>query len=275
MRRALRMVMASVMIALAGAANACAESMEDMRRVLAEGEQRFERGLSVAEQDREASHAHFRAAATAWASLREGGLHNGKLEYNIANSWMLTGDYGRAIVSYRRALALEPGNAVVREGLEAARRRAGVVAPAERVRTIAHRGVDLARRAQGVAPPGVWIGAAGVLWVVGWAALGARVVWRTHGMGRLALGSWALAGLVIGAPVSDALDQRTSTLAVVVSRDVVARTGPSEGVYEAAFKEPLRAGLEVRIRERRGAWARVVLPENKEAWVRLEQVEVI
>ncbi len=275
MRRATRTVVAIVMIAVGGAAHGRAESMEEMRRVLAEGEQRFEQGLSVAEKDREASHAHFRAAATLWASLREGGIQNAKLEYNIANAWMLTGDYGRAIASYRRAVALEPGNAVVREGLEAARRRAGVVAPAEGVRTIAHRGVDLARRAQGVAPPGVWIGTAGVLWVVGWTALGARVAWRTRGLGRLALGSWALAGLVIGAPVSEALEQRTSTLAVVVSRDVVARTGPSEGVYEAAFKEPLRAGLEVRIRERRGAWARVALPENKEAWVRLEQVEVI
>jgi tetratricopeptide (TPR) repeat protein len=271
----MRMVAVSVMVALAGTANGRAESMEDARRLLAEGEQRFERGLSIAEKDREASHAHFRAAATAWASLREGGIQNAKLEYNIANAWMLTGDYGRAIASYRRALVLEPGNAVLREGLEAARRRAGVVAPAEGVRTIARRGVDLARRAQGVAPPGVWIGTAGVLWMVGWAALGARVVWRTRGMGRLALGSWALAGLAIGAPVSDALDQRTSTLAVVVSKDVVARTGPSEGVYEPAFKEPLRAGLEVRIRERRGAWARVALPENREAWVRWEQIEVI
>lgn len=275
MTRAMRAVMVCVVMGLAGAGIARGESMEKARQVLAEGEQSFERGLAAAEKDREASTAHFRKAAATWASLREAGVHNAKLEYNIGNAWMLTGDYGRAIASYRRGAALEPGNEVVREGLDAARKRAGVVAPTTGVRTIAQRGVELARRAQGVAPPGVWIAVAGVLWVMGWAALGARVMWRTRGTGRVALGSWLLSGLVIGAPVSDALEQRSGTGAVVVAREAVARTGPSEGIYEAAFKEPLRSGLEVRVKERRGEWMRVSLPDGKEAWVRAEQVEMV
>lgn len=274
-RGAMRAAISFVAMGLVGAASARASSLEPARQVLTEGEQSFERGLALAEKDREASAAHFRKAAATWASLRESGVHNARLEFNIANAWMLTGDYGRAIASYRRAAALEPGNEVVREGLEAARKRAGVVAPATGVRTIAQRGVEMARRAQGVAPPGVWIAVAGVLWMVGWGALGARIVWGARGMGRLALGSWGLAGLVIGAPVSEALDQRTSTLGVVVAREAVARTGPSEGVYEVAFKEPLRAGLEVHVRERRGEWMRVALADGKEAWVRTEQVEML
>lgn len=245
------------------------------KQVLNEGEQSFERGLSVAETDRESANAHFRKAAATWASLRESGVHNAKLEFNIGNAWMLTGDAGRAIASYRRAAAIDPANEVVREGLEAARKRAGVAAPTNGVRTIAQRGVELARRAQAFAAPKVWIVAAGLLWLVGWAAISVRFLMANRGMGRLAIACWILAVIVVGAPISDALDQRSSASGVVVAREAVARTGPSEGVYEPAFKEPLRAGLEVRIRERRGEWMRVALPDNKEAWVRGEQIEAI
>lgn len=248
----------------------------EAQRLLAEGNESFERGLGIAEKDRESANANFRKAASTWTCVRElGGVHNAKLEFNIGNAWMLTGDAGRAIAAYRRAAALEPGNEVVREGLEAARRRAGVAAPSASVRTIGGRVVEFARGVQGIAPARVWMLAAGSLWLVGWCAIALRSMRGTPAMGRLAAVLWLLAAVLVATPMADAISERERSSAVVVAREVIARTGPSDGVYEPAFKEPLRAGLELRVRERRGEWLRVSMPDKKEAWVRQEQVEVL
>lgn len=271
-------VLAILMLSLCGGithATPTPLSFAQAKELLSAGEQSFDRGLAVAEKEREAANGHFRKAASTWAGLRSSGVHNSKLEFNIANAWMLTGDVGRAIASYRRAAALDPANEIVREGLDSARKRAGVAAPTTSVRTIAQRGIDLARTAQGFASPRIWLWAAGVLWLAGWVALERRFLRATRGMGRLAMSCWILAFLAVGAPVSDALDQRSNVLGVVVAREAVARTGPSDRVYEPAFKEMVRAGLELRIRERRGEWLRVSLPNGQDAWLRADQVEVL
>ena len=53
--------------------------------------------------------------------IEEGGIRNEKLYYNLGNAYYRSGDFGRAILSYRRAQALAPADPNVRQNLEAAR----------------------------------------------------------------------------------------------------------------------------------------------------------
>ena len=52
--------------------------------------------------------------------VKEEGLRNGHLFYNVGNSWFMAGDVGRAILNYRRAELFMPNNADLQHNLKAA-----------------------------------------------------------------------------------------------------------------------------------------------------------
>ena len=61
---------------------------------------------------------------------------------------------------------------------------------------------------------------------------------------------------------------------MVIVPNVIARNGPA-ALYDAAFKEPLRAGLEVAIVESRGAWTKIRLRDGREAWLRGDALAIV
>jgi hypothetical protein len=255
----------------------------DARKLFEQGNQLFRDALERAKADKAGAAAHFRDAAAAWRTIAQrGGIRNAALEKNIANAELLAGDVPRAVVAFRRAQALDPFDATVRNGLAAARRAAGTdnLAPGARPSTEADlsaatgiggawRGVgrflvDRSHQTLLYLPerPMFWGAAACYLIAFTLAALRTARVGRVPRWGAPIL---FLAAALCAGPLI-ARDLATTPEGVVVAAGIIARNGPAD-LYEPAFKEPLPAGLEVRIAETRQGWSLVRLNDGRSAWI--------
>lgn len=197
--------------------------------------------------------------------ITEGGTRSGGLYYNIGNAHMLKGDLGRAILNYRRAQLLTPGDENLAANLGVARAR---VTPRV-ARTPENRllGVlffwheDLSERARFAVFVASFVG----FWVLALLrfTLGAGGAWRRWTAAALAvLGAGALGSLLV-----ERSERLAARDAVVIAESVVGHKGPDESAYEPSFTEPLGAGVEVRVVERRARWALVALSDGRRTWI--------
>ena len=95
----------------------------DATQEFAEAMAEFDRGLEVQASNRHSAQQLFRSAAERLKSVAETGVINGYLEYNLGNCFLQSGDIGRAILHYRRAERLIPGDARLEDNLKEARSR--------------------------------------------------------------------------------------------------------------------------------------------------------
>lgn len=272
-------------------------SAPELQRLFESANDKFRAGLEISKTDRPAAEALFREAAGAWREVaRVGNIHNVKLETNIANASLLGGEVPGAILAYRRALSIDPTDRAVIAGLAAARRSAGTEALAL--------GQSLGKKEDGGRAAAREGGVRGALAAIGGvvrdaservtiavssrililvAAIGYVAIFgcaTLRILGRVRTPGWvfALMFAVMAAATGPLLvrEIRTSRAseAVVLASNVVARNGPAE-LYDPAFQEPLRAGLEVAIVERRGAWTMIRLRDGREAWVRDDTLAVV
>lgn len=265
----------------------------------------FTAALEHAGKEPDAARTMFAEAAALYDAAADGGaIRNTDLDTNIGNARLLAGDSARAIGAFRRALALEPGHEGAARGLAAARRAAGTESLAPRSiipgsflyptaptspgpvaaasptqsrfspRALFAAGADALERVNARVRPGTLRAVAIFTYTLAFAAAIARTV-GVHRVPRWAPAAVLGVSFLIASPLMirawrawDVVD------AVVVGADIVARQGPAE-LYDPAFKEPLRPGLEVRIREVRGDWARVLIADSREAWMRTSGIEPI
>jgi hypothetical protein len=194
--------------------------------------------------------------------IREGGIENGKLYYNIGNAYFRTRDIGRAIANYRRAQDLIPHDANVAQNLEFARSRR-----ADRIEVPARQKVaqslffwhyDLTARTK----------AALLTWfvLIGWGAAAGRLFYPRPSLVWIAGTGGVLAVLFLGSLLLDARSEATLREGVIIAPEVIARKGDSE-TYEPSFKEPLHAGTEFRIREQREGWTQAELGDGRTCWL--------
>lgn len=272
-------------------------STAELTRLFESANEKFRAGLEVSKTDRPAAEAMFREAAGAWREVaRIGNIRNVKLEQNIANASLLAGDVPGAILAYRRALAVDPTDRGVVAGLAAARRSAGTEALAL--------GQSLAKKEDGgragaregglrgaLASIGAVVRSASerlaiavstqvlfVLATTSYVVFFAGAVLRV--LGKVRTPGWLLVMMVVvmacatGPMLVRESRAAGASDAVVLASNVIARNGPAE-LYDPAFQEPLRAGLEVTIVERRGAWTLIRLRDGREAWVRGDALAVV
>ena len=200
--------------------------------------------------------AYLRAAA-AYAAVIEAGANSAALQRNLGNALFAAGELGEAMVAYRRAERIDPSDRRVREALAVARGR---------VRTAVEEGTR--SRAEGAllwwrgGVPRAWLAWGGL---AGWSVIWLGLLWKARG-GPVVVAAGALVAFVgIGSLAAEwALSGRGEV--VVVEDGVVARTGPDEAVYDAAFNEAVREGVEGVVIERREGWSRVRLRSGQEGW---------
>jgi tetratricopeptide (TPR) repeat protein len=200
--------------------------------------------------------------------VEEGQVRNARLYTNLGNTYLMTGDIGRAVLSYRRAIELEPGNTEIARNLAYARgKRLDKVEPPARKRvlqTLFFWHYDFSARARFVAATL----SAGVLCL-----LLTGIVW----MGRRAYftaGSVIAAILLIAMAGSLAAEELNKRLeGVIVVAEVVARQGDGLN-YPEAFKEPLHSGTEFVVVERRPGWVRIELADSSGGWVPADATEL-
>ena len=193
-------------------------------------------------------------------------FRNASLYVNMGNAALQGEQLGDAILAYRRALQIEPGHGQARQNLDHARRLLPGWVPRPDRNTLLdtflfwYQAMSRSGRALVsticFALTCVLLSIA-IRWKIGWArhtAVFVGVVW----LAMVALGQWD--------QWSSAADQ-----VVVTTPNVVARAADSAGA-PARFAEPLPAGTEAQVIERREKWSRIRLANHRDAWVRASAV---
>jgi tetratricopeptide (TPR) repeat protein len=239
-------------------------------QVFAEAVRAFDRGAEVRQSDSREAIEAFREAAAKFQLLIDSGLANGKLFYNLGNAYLESGQIGRAILNYRRAQELLPGDDRLQHNLDYARslRRNDIEASGRRafLHTLLfwHYGTALRSRYA------VGLGA----YVAFWLLLALSIVlprfrWQYAWAPALAL--WLALGVSVTAGV---LAQSHHREGVIVADDVVVRKGAGER-FAAQFEQRLHQGVEFTVLEEHRDWWHVELPNGQAGWVRSEQAELM
>jgi hypothetical protein len=188
------------------------------------------------------------------------GTVNGQFYYTLGSTWYLAGDLAQAVLALRRAEQLLPGNVDVIANLAQAR--------ADRPDQLPDSFI----------PP--WLTILGIPTLPNWFL---RVIfmsgWLMFWLGRfkqvkssnvltshfslVALGIILLSG---GTILARQIAHYYHSDGVVTSNQVIARKGDAL-LYQPAFTNPLTAGTEVRICEKRPGWIQVQLSNGSRCWL--------
>lgn len=231
--------------------------------LFSQGKELFRRANELAQQDPAGARDLYAKAALRFERIvREGGVHNGGLYYNIGNAHFRTGDIGRAILSYLRAERYIPGDANLRQNLAYARsQRVDRIEPREQTRvlkTLFFWHYDLAPRAR--------LALFAVCFAVVWLCAALRLFRRSSPAGWALVVAAVLAGLLFGSLVAEAVASSRQPVGVILAAEVIARKGDAE-TYQPSFSEPLHAGIEFVRLEERGEWLHVELADGRLCWV--------
>ncbi|MFM9958004.1 MAG: hypothetical protein ACKVZJ_07995 [Phycisphaerales bacterium] len=270
---------ACIGLALLSNARALDVPSESNEALLASASSAFAAGARAAAENPANASSALAPAVNAYRRLiDERGLHSAGLHYNLGNALYLSNDIGRAVLAYRRAQHLDAALPGLGSNLAAARAKVGFKG------ATGSGGSGEMGAASAVAwhtliprPARLWLaaGSVGAFWFV----LMLRLIRRPDQSMRPPLWLGA-ACAAIGCLAAGSLwwQQRTEQLTppgVIVSDRVVGRKGPDELGYEPSFTEPLRAGFEVSVLERRGSWVSVRLSDGRTTWVPAESVEAL
>src|SRR5205823_4388584 len=77
--------------------------------------------IEFAKANQEYAQGHFKEAISGYATLVRAGQWSANVFYDLGNAYFRTGDFGRAILNYERALALEPHHPEAQANLQIAR----------------------------------------------------------------------------------------------------------------------------------------------------------
>jgi len=236
----------------------------------------FEDGLlqfrqASATTDPEKARQLFRKSAVTFEALIDPENESTRLLTNIGNARAFTGDLGEAVLAYRRALLVDPGNERARDALDTVRRELGI----EESGANAGSGLLHALFFWHDSMP---LNTRRILFAVAWIAgiLLLLLSLRTRRLRAVAGLVLAIAlALFISLVISD-LDRKDASDAVLLVR-TEGRTGDGE-FYSRSHTAPLPAGVELRILERRpheGGWVRGELRDGTTTWLPAASVEEV
>jgi tetratricopeptide (TPR) repeat protein len=210
-------------------------------------------------------------AAALYEGIAAGGFTNADVYYNLGNASFKSGRVGRAVLAYERALRLEPGHEDAATNLAFVRERL-----ADRQTTAAESafGEALDRAYRRLPSTTVAVLASVIYFGL---ALAFIVAILRGGFGPwTARAAWILGVALLVTAAAAAVKvhaTRSSRDAVVLEREVAARTGPGND-FVIEFK--LHEGTTVRVREVRGDWVRAaVAGTDLEGWLPGAAVEAV
>jgi len=262
----------AILIIASAAAAARGGELSRVRRMalLDEAEQAFQAAVN-ARNDWEAE-ANFRKAANAYQQLVDDGVRNGRLYYNLGNTYFRLGEPARAILNYRRALRLMPGNGRILNNLRFARTQVQDKIEMSGKRALArslffwHYETSLKARSM----------AALFFYVLVWGLALAAILLRRRSVRRMLVGAVAVTiALGVSCLVSSLYHD---TEGVITAEKVVLRKGSGLS-YKEKYEAALHAGAEFSVIEERGTgrnrWFHIKLADGKTGWIPASACELI
>ncbi|MFH1077241.1 MAG: tetratricopeptide repeat protein [Pseudomonadota bacterium] len=194
--------------------------------------------------------------------IREGGIENGKLFYNIGNAYFRMGDLGRAILNYRKAERYIPNNINLVHNLNYAKNRR-VDQVKDKIKTRVYKTIffwhyDLSLKTRFM----LFLFFFDLVWVWAITALFFKKAWIRYGIIISAL----FVLLFAGSTGIEVLKESRTHTGVILAKEVFARKGDSV-TYEPSFTEPLHAGTDFKLVESRMAWLYIELTDGRQCWI--------
>jgi tetratricopeptide (TPR) repeat protein len=247
MKARIRSWMGAAVIAILGAGAVTLQAAEDP---------------AFAQANQAYSEGRFQEAVDGYQSLVNSGRWSANLFYDLGNAWYRLGDFGKAIVNYERALALDPQHPEASANLRLAR---------DEARALELRKNWIERYAAMGTPTHYSIIAAVAFWSVVFAVT--RLFFSRRHPARqgvfiacaavvCAISIFALYMLENGA--------QGRALAIVTGTDIEARLATADN---ASSILALPAGSEIKVLSERGEWIYAALPNDQRGWIPAKAVE--
>lgn len=230
-------------------------------------------GIQLLEaHDPDARSSILRAAAQIEESITQNGYHTVGAYHALGNAYALSGDLGRAMLSYRRAELIDPRDPKIKDSIAYVQDQVRVsVEPSmpNRIRQALVSWRGLVSR--------------GVLWAVGfslytcaWVLLIVSMLTSEPRRVRLLSVLFILVATVpIGALGYEWRYSHRAQSAVILWEEVNAMSGPDDAIYDAVYAEPLVAGVEGRVMEIREGWAQLRMLDATVCWVPQDAFELV
>jgi tetratricopeptide (TPR) repeat protein len=208
------------------------------------------------------SEGRFQDAVDGYQGLIDSGRWHANLCYNLGNAWFRLGDFGKAILNYERALALDPHHPEASANLRLAR---------DEARALELRKDRVEKYAAMATPTQYAVAAAIAFWFVLFGLTRLYFSPRRSGS-RMALIACALVvfGLSVYALYTLENGARGRALAIVTGKDIEARLATADN---ASSVLTLPAGSEVKVLSQRGDWVYAALPNEQRGWIPARAVE--
>jgi len=246
-------------------------SPEEVSRLFHEANSMFSEADKLAVSDPEQATALYKKSISRFNRIiKEGGIENGKLYYNMGNIYFRTKDIGRAILNYRRAEQYIGNDVNLQQNLEFARNtRKDQIEEEQKtkiLKTLFFWHYDLSAKTRLI----LFTFSFALLWI-----FAVIRIFSKKPLFRWAVSiSAAVSVLFAGSLLINYFAQQKTIPGVVIAREVVARKGNSKS-YKKSFKDALHAGTEFTLLEHRGNWLQVELPDARTCWLPASDVELV
>lgn len=194
---------------------------------------------------------------------------SGNVYYNIGNTYFRLGDIGRAIVNYRRAEKHIPGDPNLQHnlGYVLAKRQDAITPQQEKplLRTLFFWHFALSQNVRIIVFVACYIS----FWL--FAGLVFLSPWRVS---PWTLAPFATVTLLFASSLFLSRYGSEEAAGVITAQEVIARKGDSRS-YQSSFTNPLHAGTEFLLLEKRGSWLQVELQDGRRCWIPARSSELI
>jgi tetratricopeptide (TPR) repeat protein len=214
--------------------------------------------------NQEYAQGHFKEAISGYEALVRDGQWSANVFYDLGNAYFRAGDFGRAILNYERALALERHHPEAMANLQIARDEAHALEtqPAWPDRYLQFASINQYSITAAIA---FWIGMFCALSLI-----------FTHRRRRPTVVLLALSLVVVAVAVFAIyqLDygSKGRALAVVTGNNVQARIATADTANSVLALPP---GSEIKILSTRGDWIYAALPNNLRGWIPAKSAEQV
>jgi len=217
-----------------------------------------------AQANQEFAQGHFKEAIASYDALVREGHWNANLFYDLGNAYFRTRDFGRAILNYERALALDNHHPEATANLQIARdeARALELQPTRLERYLQFASINQYTIAAAVA---FWLGIFGIV---------ALIFARRRSVALISLSILCLLLSATAVWAIRTLDNGSNgrALAIVTGNDVQARLATADTANSVLALPP---GSEIKILSTRGDWMYAALPNDLRGWIQTRNAEPV
>jgi tetratricopeptide (TPR) repeat protein len=206
--------------------------------------------------------ARFQEAAEGYESVVQSGQWSATLFYDLGNAYYRLGSFGKAILNYERALALDPRHPEAEANLRLARDEARALELRK----------DWIERYASVATVKQYTIAAAVAFWFALFMIAHLLLSRRRSVGRVALIALSLSvcGVSVFAIFTLENGTRGNALAIVTAKEIEARLATADNAKSVLL---LPAGSEIKILSERGDWVYAALPNDQRGWIPASSAE--